>query len=74
MTADPRVVEYRQKVFCDILKFPNLRKRMVEHFDKFEFIRSYGVNHLDTDEKKGIWQLLRRMDELNDYISCVEAM
>ena len=74
MTADPRVVEYRQKVFCDILKFPDIRKRMMELFDKFEFIRSYGVNHLDTDEKKGIWQLLRRMDELNDYISCVEAM
>ena len=74
MTSDPRVAEYRQKVFCDILKFPNLRKRMVELFDKFEFIRSYGVDHLDIDEKKGIWHLLRRMDELNDYINCIEAM
>ncbi len=74
MTADPRVAEYRQKVFYDILKSPNLRKRMVELFDKFEFIRSYGVNHLNVDEKKGVWHLLRRMDELNDYISCIEAM
>lgn len=74
MTADPRVAEYRMKVFCDILKFPELRKRMTELFDKFEFIRNYGVYHLNTDEKIGIWHLLRRMDELNDYISCVEAM
>lgn len=74
MTADPRVAEYRQKVFCDILKFPELRKRMTELFDKFEFIRNYGVHHLNTDEKTGIWHLLRRMDELSDYISCVEAM
>lgn len=74
MTADPRVAEYRQKVFCDILKFPELRKRMTELFDKFEFIRNYGVHHLNTDEKTGIWHLLRRMDELNDYISCIEAM
>ena len=74
MTADVRVAEFRQKVFCDILKFPNLRKRMVELFDKFEFIRTYGVHHLDVDEKKGIWHLLRRMDELNDYINCIEAM
>lgn len=74
MTADPKVAEYRQKVFGDILRLPDVRKRMVELFDKFEFIRSYGVHHLNIDEKKGIWHLLRRLDELNDYISCVEAM
>jgi len=74
MTADPNVAKYRQKVFCDILNFPSLRKRIVELFDKFEFIRNFGVNHLKTDEKLEIWHLLRRMDELKDYISCVEAM
>jgi len=74
MTKDPKVAGYRQKVFCDILKFPNLRKRMVELFDKFEFIRNYGVHRLNADEKMEIWHLLRRMDELSDYISCVEAM
>ena len=74
ITADPRVAEYRQKIFCDILKSPNLRKRMTELFDKFEFVRNYGMHHLDTDEKMGLLHLLRRMDELNDYISCVEAM
>lgn len=74
MTEHPKVAEYRQKVFCDILKFPELRKRMMELFDKFEFIRNFGVDHMNTDEKTGIWHLLRRMDELNDYINCVEAM
>ncbi len=74
MTADSRVAHYRQKVFCDILKYPDFRKRITELFDKFEFVRSYGMHHLDTDEKMGLFHLLRRMDELNDYISCVEAM
>lgn len=74
MTADPRVAEFRQKVFCDFLKFPDLQKRMVELFDKFEYIRNFGVLHITTDEKAGIWHLLRRMDELSDYITCVEAM
>lgn len=74
MTADPRVARYRQKVFCDILKFPNLRKQMMELFDKFEFVRNFGVLHKNSDEKLGIWHLFRRMDELNDYITCVEAM
>ena len=68
MTADPRVAAFRQKVFSDILRLPDLRKQMVALFDKFEFIRSYGVYHLNIDEKKGLWHLLRRMDELKDYI------
>ena len=74
MTSDVRVCEYRQKVFCDILKFPDLRKQMTELFDKFEFMRNFGVHHLNADEKTGIWHLLRRLDELKDYITCVEAM
>ena len=74
MTRSPRVAQFRQKVFCDILKSPDLRAQMVKIFDKFEFIRNYGVNHLKADEKVGIWHLMRRMDELSDYISCVEAI
>lgn len=74
MTADPRVARYRQQVFSDILKCPDLRNKMVELFDKFEFIRNFGVFHRNTDEKIEICHLLRRMDELSDYIICVEAM
>ncbi len=74
MTADPRVAQYRQQVFSDILNFPDLRKQMMALFDKFEFIRNFGVLHRNTDEKQGIWHLLRRMDELGDYVTCVEAM
>lgn len=74
MTSDPRVAEYRQQVFCDILKFPMLRKQMIELFDKFEFIRDFGVLHRSNDERMEITNLLSRMDELNDYIICVESM
>ena len=52
MTADPRVAQYRQKVFCDILNSPDLRKRMMELFDKFEFMRNFGLHYKNTDEKK----------------------
>ena len=30
LTTDPRVAEYRQKVFVDILNLPDLRKKMME--------------------------------------------
>lgn len=74
MTSDKRVAKYRQKVFSDILKFPDLRRKITELFDKFEFINNFGVLRWDENEKNGIWHLLKRLDELNDYISCIEEM
>ncbi len=74
LTADPRVSAYRQKVFADILTLPELRAKMTELFDKMEFIRSFGTMHKNSDEELGLWHLFHRLDELNDYINCVEAM
>lgn len=74
MTRDPRVAAYRQKIFCDILKFPSLRKQLMELFEKLEFIRDFGLSNKYSDEKMGIPQLFRRMATLSDYIICVEAL
>jgi len=74
MTADPRVARYRQKVFADILRLPKLRTELMELFDKMEFIRNFGIMHKTTDEKLGVWHLCHRLEELNDYIKCVESM
>ena len=73
-TDDPYVASFRQEVFADILGIPELRKRITELFDKLEFMRSFGGMAKKTDEKLGIWYLLHRLDELDDYIKCVEAM
>ncbi len=74
MTADPEAAVYRQKVFVDILRHPDLRKRLTELFDRLEFIRSFSSIHKESEEKLGLWHLLHRLDELHDYIQCVEAM
>lgn len=74
MTSDNRVARYRQKVFVDILGSPELRKRMSELFERIEFIRNFSTTRIDSDEKLGFWHLIHRLDELNDYIQCVEAM
>lgn len=74
MTSDPRVAVYRQKVFVDILFLPDLRKQMSELFEKIESIRNFTGSHIETDEKLGFWHLMHKLDELNDYIKCVEAM
>lgn len=74
MSSDPSTAEYRQKVFADILRLPELRKQLTDLFDRVEFIRNFGIMHRDSDEKLGLWHLLHRLDELDDYIKCVEEM
>ena len=74
MTADHRTAVYRQKIFADILKLPEMRKRLSELFEKIEFIRKFSTNRMESDENLGFWYLMHRVDELDDYIKCVEAM
>jgi len=74
MTADPETARYRQEVFSDILALPDLREKMTELFDRIEFIRNFSSTNRDSDEKIGLWHLLHRLDELKDYIVCVESM
>ncbi len=74
VSADEYTAGYRHEVFTDILHLPDVRKRMTELFDRIEFLREFGTMKKKTDDKLGIWYLLHRLDELNDYIKCVEAM
>lgn len=74
MTSDRDTAFYRQKIFADLLRLPQLRKRLTELFDKVEFIRSCEITHKNSDERLGLWHLMHRLDELSDYIKCVEEM
>lgn len=74
MTNDPRVASYRQKVFVDVLNLPSMRKTMMDLLDHISFLKDYGTMKKDADEKLGIWDLLHRMEEINDYIKTVEAI
>ena len=73
-TDDPYVAEFRSEVFEDIVKYPQMRDRMMELLDKVSFLKDYGSFKRDYDKKAGIWDLLHRMSEINDYINCVEAI
>ncbi len=74
MTADVETARFRQEVFADILDLPQLRKKITELFERLEFMKSFGSLAKKTEEKLGIWYLLHRLDELDDYIKCVDAM
>lgn len=74
MTSDAKTTRYRQEVFSDLLRQPKLRKRLMKLFEKVEFIRDYGLSRKESDETLGLWHLMHRLEELNDYIKCVEEM
>lgn len=74
ITDDANVAAYRQQIFADILRLPELRKTMMQLFDKIQFMKDFSTMHKTSDEELGLWHLFHRLDELDDYIKIVEAM
>ena len=46
----------------------------MEILERISFLREYGSFNREYDESACIWDLLHRLDELNDYIKCVDAL
>lgn len=74
MSDDPDITQYRCDVFEDIISHPRIRDRMMEILDKISFLRDHGSFRRELEEKTGMWDLMHRLDEINDYITCVEAI
>ncbi|MBR4224717.1 MAG: DNA mismatch repair protein [Oscillospiraceae bacterium] len=74
MTADPYTAAYRSGVFNDIYRLPGLRESLTELFGRIEYLSDYGMRAKNSGERLGIWYFLHRLDELNSYIQCVEAI
>jgi len=72
VNKDPEVVAYRIEVFDDIIRFPKLRDELQKVLERVDFLRVYGsFNKLS--EACGIWELMHRMDEMREFIDCVEV-
>ena len=74
LTSDPAVTNYRQEIFEDLKNLPDIRKRLVELFDKIEFSKTYGVLRKSKDEVEGMWFLMHRFNQYRDYITCVDDL
>ena len=74
MSGDPRVTDFRCGVFDDIYHNKEMRKDLMVILEKINFLRSYGTFRHDYEESSSTWDLLHRLEEINDYIECVEAM
>lgn len=70
---DPRVIRYRCDIFEDVLRFPELRRRIGELLDQLDFLKSVERLAKDTDASS-IWQLVNRLNELDSYIDCIAGI
>lgn len=73
ISGNPQVIQYRCDVFEDVLRFPKLRQQMKDLLDRVDFLRTYGSFGKESDAS-GIWDLVHRLDEMKEYIQCVEAI
>ena len=74
MTADARVTNYRAAVFEDFLTHPQTREKLMKLLDHVKFLSDYGAMHRQSDEATGLWDLMHRLDEMNDYIQTIDAL
>ena len=74
ITDDAGVAEYRRRIFADIIQLPELRKNMSQLLDKIQFMKDFFAINKTSDEELGLWHLLHRLDELDDYIRTIETM
>lgn len=73
LSKNEDVIKYRLDVFEDILKNPQIRQRMLTLLEKVDYIRQFSSLNRESDAA-GIWQLLHRLGDLGDYITCVEEL
>jgi len=73
-TADPEVAQYRIDVFDDLHHNRQMRERLMEILDRINFLRDYGSFKREYDESAGMWDLMHRLDEITDYIKCVDGI
>lgn len=74
ITDSKEVANYRSDVYEDIVKVPALREQMLELLEQVQSLRDSSSMSKDPDRKAGMWELLHRLDEINDYILCVIKM
>lgn len=70
---DAATVQYRLDIFEDVLTHPKLRNEILALLEQVDFLKTYGSFGKETDAGS-IWALVHRMEEMRDYIICIEKL
>lgn len=74
IVSDQRTAEYRCGVFEDIYRFPKLCEKVQGLLEKIDFLRTYGSFKREHEEAASLWELIHRLNEVGDYIICIEEL
>lgn len=69
----PDVIRYCCDIFEDMLKFPVLREKMKEMLEQLDYLNTLGRSFKD-DSIAPVWQLVKRLRELETYIDCITGI
>lgn len=72
--VDSEVTQYRCDIFEDIFDHKQLREDMMETLNRISFLKDYGSFRREYDEGASVWELMHRLDEIGDYIRCVDSL
>jgi len=74
MTSGIDVAKYRQEVFDDMIRLPDMRSHLLDLMNQIDYLKDYGTWRKSSDDKPGLWDLMHRLDEIRTYIRCVEEL
>ena len=74
MCDDPKITEYRCQVFQDIYEHPDMSQKLIEVLQHIDYEKQFSGFSGHYEDTGSAWELLHRLEEINDYIKSVEAM
>lgn len=74
MTSNPQVAKYRIEIFDDIYKNPEISSKLLEVLEHINYEKQYSGFSGHYEQTNSAWELLHRLEEINDYIKSVEAI
>lgn len=73
VSPEPEISQYRADVFEDIVRLPSMTEKLGELLERLNFLKNFGSFSRKTDAT-GLWELLHRLDEMKEYVDCVESV
>lgn len=74
MCDDPAITEYRCQVFEDVYKNPAMSQKLMELLQHIDYEKQFSGFSGHYEDTGSAWELLHRLEEINDYIKSVEAI
>lgn len=74
MSDDPAITEYRCEIFDDIYNNPKMCTELMKVLEHINYEKQYSGFSGHFEESDSAWELLHRLEEINDYVKSVEAL